>query len=162
MITLIGELDSRLKTMLAPLLQISGWELSSITTEDFSNAENFNALIERYRTKLPGAFLSFPNVTFQTVNPRVPHFTADYQFMVGAEPRMEAANMHEFAFEFMERACSLLYLQKLDDFDLPCSLDYIRPRQFNFAEVVTDGGPLGVALLTFAIEVRNWEINTPA
>lgn len=160
--TLLGILDDQLKAMLAPLLQINGWEVDSLTTEDFSNVQNFNSLVEKYRTALPGAFLSIPQITFQVVQPRVPHFTADYQLLVGAQNRLEAPALHDFAFRFMERASGLLYLQKLDDLELPCSLDFIRPRQFNFAEVPTDGGPLGVALLTFAIEVRNWHINTPA
>jgi hypothetical protein len=162
MTTLLGTLDDRLHQLLSPLLQINGWEVSSIVTEDFSNIQNFNALIEKYRTQLPGAFLSVPQIAFQTVKPRIPHFIADYQLLVGAQSRMEADGTRDFAFSFMERACGLMYLQQLQDYDLSCSLDYIRPRQFNFSEVPTDGGPLGVALLTFSIEVRNWEINSPA
>lgn len=159
--TILGELDTRLKEMLAPLLQINGWEVTSITTEDFSNAENFNALVERYRTALPGAFLSFPRITFQAVPPTVPHFTADYQLLVGSLSRNDMDKAHDFAFRFMERACGLVYRQKIEDIDLPAELRYIQPRQFFFGEVDTSAGVLGTALYTFSIEVRNWKVNNP-
>ncbi len=157
--TLIGELDTRLKGMLQPLLTIEGWEVNSLTTEDFSNLENFNQLVEKYRTSLPGAFLSFPSLTFQKQGVRVPHFTADYQLLVGAQSRLEAESTFGFVCRFMERSAGLLALKKINDLDLPCNLDYIQLRRFNSGEVETDAGRLAVALLAFSIEVRNWQVN---
>lgn len=155
--TLFDMIEVDLVAALQPLLRPFDEDgLKQIDIEAFSSAEDIAVLLQNFRTRIPGAYLSIPTVTYDSDKEvRAADMTLEYAFLVGTEGvRAKTITKKQAAYYFHDAFHRQLFYKRFVGCDYGANLDFIRPGRFEVSDV--DG--MLATLTTFSIRVRNWQI----
>lgn len=158
-ITLLDQIEKELVDALEPMLvpvDVDG--LKQIAIEPFSTGDDIVDLLQKFRSRLPGAFLNLPQIDYLSDGAlTVADLTLNYAFLVAVENvRAKTIDKKTLAYYFHDKFHAEFFYRKInnDNCAIPANLDYIRPLRFEVAEAE---GTM-VTLTTFSIKVRNWII----
>ena len=159
--TLLTILETRILARLNPLLIAGGGTLQQIAVESMASADDLPVILERYRSRMPGGFLSLPLVRFEESATRIINATLDYAFLAGWASRDTNTARRPQAFAFVEDFGAAISLRSLSTAGAPLGnrLNFTRLNEISFAEDPEAG--LTAMLAKFQIGVRNWILNEP-
>lgn len=161
--TILGQIEKELIDALNPLLVPLGLgspSLKQIEVEAFSTGEDIAELLDNLRSRMPGAYLNIPGITYNaSQDVRAADFVLDYAFLVGVDStgRMRLEDKKNLLYYFHESFHREFFYRRIQNCDIPANLDFIRPGRF---EVAT-ADKIMVSLTTFSLAVRNWQIRQP-
>ena len=159
--TLLGTVETKILTLLDPLLITNGGELKAISVEEFKTEEALGELIQRFRPQMPAGFLSTPSgVLEKAAGPRVLDARLEYRFLVGLTTRRSTKERRDAAFQIFDHFCQLLSLRQIGRQGLATTSppDFVRVTLVDYA----DSNEIAALLVGFSIAIRNWQINEPA
>lgn len=155
-VTLLGQIESllisKLKNMLIPH---DPYGLKQIEIQPFGGVSDFEELIERFRSRMPGMFLSIPIVDYNSEGSvRAEDLVLNYGLLIGVDvnsrSRTEAKTTN--AFYYHERLNNELFYASMRDCSIPTNNDFIRPVRWEYVEV----DHFGVSIYNFRVNARNW------
>lgn len=163
MANLLTEMQGKILDLVQPLISsFADYDVNQVTIADISNIDDIDELIERFRSLMPGAFLSVPRVTYDS-NPtgyRIIDATLQYGLLVGITGRWEEAVRQDYIREVHERFAQYLFLRQVPQGGVPCSrIDFLRPDSWEYRSDLDK--TISAFYLTFSVGVRNWQINEP-
>lgn len=159
---MLQAVEDKIIEALAPLVGGGPDLLRQIDVESLNSEDDLAAILERFRTRMPGAVLSTPVVSFETKPGafRLLDATLRYRLLVGYSARRNSETRRHFAYARLEDVMRLLSQQQLGNSGIATTspIDFVRPTSWSFAEEAE----LSVQLLEFEVKVRNWQVSTPA
>lgn len=161
-VPLLKALETLLVGALQPLVDAAGDDrVRQIEILPLSGMETLAEILRDHRSRLPGAWLSVPSVTFAPNQPRLTTLTLSYAFLIGTGGRARPSDNVGLAYSFFEQACRQLAGINLNHpaNGVAAHLDFVRPTSWDFATVENQGPPVSASFLTFDLGVRNWLIN---
>jgi hypothetical protein len=168
MADLLTALESKLLVLLQPLVDESALAAQEdnlvyqIMVTPFDSRTDIDELVERYRTAMPGAFLSLPKVDYLT-SPngfRLCNADCHYGLLVGLGQRMDRATANAYARAMQQRCAQYLMNVALDGSGISAKLDYVRPTSWEVGWEADSN--LTSFLMGFSVSVRNWQVNSPS
>lgn len=158
--SLLGAIETWLLAKLAPLITEAGVgdesNFRQVTTEAF-DSDDLDTLLEQYKSRMPGAFLSIPDVAFVDADFRVVNLALTYRLLLGYTRRADTATNKVLVYNAFQNLCEVFCNQRGGAVGA-CVINF--PKPVSFVTRSLEGGGLA-SLLTVQVEVRNWAVNQP-
>ena len=163
--SLQADVRAKLLTMLAPLTVAGGGTLKQIHSVSISSEEEVDEVLERFKDRVPGGFLSTPVATLargqaggQSV--RTTDATFSYLFVAAFADRGDVAERLEQAEDAFDMFVEAMLLQRPTRSGLPTTapLDFIDVSDSG----IMDKPAMTVFFARFKVVIRNLQVNQPA